>query len=264
MKKLLASDIDGTLYVNNQVHEKSIDYIKKFRNNGHALLLCTGRNLSGVKYLIDNFDIEPDGFILCNGAVILDKDLNVIKEETLEDDTLKRTFEEFKDNDKYNFYFSNSEYIYFIEGYNNNPRMNTEKMKKEYNIVILSEDEFYNNSYKANSMGVEVKSADIIETQTKIDEITKLMGEKLTLYRNQYFIDIVPKDCSKSTGIKDVLEVHGVLDDDVYVIGDSWNDLSMFEKFKNSYTFTYAEEDLKKHASNVIEAFYDCLEHIID
>ncbi|MBW4874972.1 MAG: HAD hydrolase family protein, partial [Paeniclostridium sp.] len=47
MKKLLASDVDGTLYVNQKIHNKSLDYIKKFREQGNIFLLCTGRNFGG-------------------------------------------------------------------------------------------------------------------------------------------------------------------------------------------------------------------------
>ena len=89
-------------------------------------------------------------------------------------------------------------------------------------------------------------------------------GIILQIYRNQSFIDIVPKDSSKSDGISKALSSYDVKEDNVFVIGDSWNDLSMFEKYKNSYTFSYAEEELKPHATNVVDAFYDCLENILD
>ena len=48
MKKLLASDIDGTLLLNNKIHDKSIDNIQRFKNEGHLFVLSTGRPLCGI------------------------------------------------------------------------------------------------------------------------------------------------------------------------------------------------------------------------
>lgn len=264
MKKLLASDVDGTLYVNDGIHEKSIEYIKKFRENGHAFLLCTGRNFGGVKHLVKDYNIEADGYILCNGAVVLDKNLEVIYSKDIEDEIIKKVFEDSKDKESFNFYFADSENLYIVDGYFNNPVLEIDGMEEQWNVTRITEDEFYSNKYSANIIGLEIRDKDIQKTQEKISDIENKLGDSLSIYRNKYFIDIVPKDISKAEGISRVLENYGVHEDDVFVIGDSWNDLSMFERFnKNSYTFSYAEEELKQHASNVIDEFHNCLEFII-
>ncbi len=263
MKKLLASDVDGTLFVNNEVHTKSIEYLKEFRKNGHVLLLCTGRNLGGVKHLINNFDVEADGFVLCNGSVLLDKELNLIHSEEIEDNIIKRVFKECKDNNLYNFYFADSEYMHIIEGYNDNPMISAADITKDMQVKIIKEEDFYSNTYTANTIGVEVKNKSIKDSKEKIEKLEAIIGDRTSLYRNQNFIDIAPKNCSKSEGIAKILHRYEVDEDNVYVIGDSWNDLSMFKNYKNSYTFTYAEEELKQHANNVVEAFYYCLEGIL-
>ncbi|MGL4913048.1 MAG: Cof-type HAD-IIB family hydrolase [Romboutsia sp.] len=264
MKKLLASDVDGTLCVDNKIHDKNVEYIKKFREDGHAFLLCTGRNFSGVRYLVEEYDIEADGYVLCNGSVVLDKNLNVIYSKEIEYKTIKEAFEGLKNKDEYNFYFADGEHLYIIDGYFNNPILKVDGMEKKWNVIRISEDEFYKNRYSANIIGIEVINKSIEKTEEKIKEIDSKLGEEVTVYRNQYFIDIVPKGISKAEGISKVLDTYGVKEDDVFVIGDSWNDLSMFKKYnKNSYTFSYAEDELKPHASNIVDAFHHCLERII-
>ena len=264
MKKLLASDVDGTLYVDDKIHDKSVEYIKKFRENGHAFLLCTGRNFGGIKYLVEEYDIEADGYVLCNGSVVLDKNLNVIYSEEIEYSTIKKVFEDSKNKNEYNFYFADEENLYIIDGYYNNPILKVDGMEKKWNVIRISEEEFYKNRYTANIIGIEVIDKSIEKTEKKIKAIDSKLGDEVTAYRNKYFIDIVPKDASKAEGISKVLDTYGVKDEDVFVIGDSWNDLSMFRKYnKNSYTFSYAEEELKPHASNVVDAFHNCLEVII-
>ena len=46
--------------------------------------------------------------------------------------------------------------------------------------------------------------------------------------RGEGFAEIVPKGCSKATGIERVLEYHGLDRADAYAVGDSLNDLPMF------------------------------------
>ncbi|MDU5411955.1 MAG: HAD hydrolase family protein, partial [Clostridium perfringens] len=46
-------------------------------------------------------------------------------------------------------------------------------------------------------------------------------------------------------------------------IGDSFNDISMFEITDNSYTFNRAEEGVKAHANNHVDYVHEIVDHII-
>ncbi|MBC8630414.1 HAD family phosphatase [[Eubacterium] tenue] len=263
MKKLLASDVDGTLYVNKEINKKSIEYIKRFREEGNIFLLCTGRNLGGIKHLFDEYDMEVDGFVLCNGSIVLYKDFNPLHNEYMDDDTIKLLFEEARDNSLYNFYFANEENLYIIDGYNTHPVISSSDISNKMNIIKLKEEDFYKNKYCANIVGIDIKDECINKAENKKIDIKNKFSDKVSVYRNLSFIDIVPRNTSKGSGISKVLERYGVKEDNVFVIGDSWNDLSMFEKYSNSYTFSYSEKDLKAHAKNIVDTFYDCLEDIM-
>lgn len=263
MRKLLASDVDGTLYVNQKIHEKSLEGIKKFRQDGNVFLLCTGRNFGGVKHLFEEYDIEVDGFILCNGAVVLNENFEAIHNENIDDKTIKSLFEEAKDKEEYNFYFADGENLYIIDGYNTHPVISSADMSNKMNVIRINENEFYKNSYCANIVGIDIKDECTNKAENKKLDIENKFKDSVSVYRNLSFIDIVPKNTSKGEGISKVLESYGVKEENVFVIGDSWNDLSMFEKYKNSYTFTYSEDDLKKYANNIVNTFYDGLNHMI-
>lgn len=263
MKKLLASDVDGTLYVNQKIDEKSLEGIKKFREEGNVFLLCTGRNFGGVKHLFEEYDIEVDGFVLCNGAIVLNKDFEAIHNENIDDKTIKSLFEEAKDKSEYNFYFADGENLYIIDGYNTHPIISSADLSSKMNIIRINETEFYENNYCANIVGIDIKDECVNKAENKKLDIENKFKDNVSVYRNLSFIDIVPKNTSKGEGISKVLESYGVKEENVFVIGDSWNDLSMFEKYNNSYTFTYSEDDLKKHANNIVNTFYDGLNHMM-
>ena len=48
-----------------------------------------------------------------------------------------------------------------------------------------------------------------------------------------------------------------------YVIGDSFNDVSMFNITKNSFTFNRAEEEVKGYASELVDYVYEVVNKMI-
>ena len=95
------------------------------------------------------------------------------------------------------------------------------------------------------------------------DLLIEKYGQGLEAFRNQYFVDIAPKNCSKGNGLRKLLEINNVGTDSLYAIGDSYNDVSMFELTKNSYTFHHVEENLKNIANNHVSSVKECIESII-
>lgn len=47
--KILISDFDGTLFINNEVTEEAIAKISDFRKKGNIFIISTARNFSTVK-----------------------------------------------------------------------------------------------------------------------------------------------------------------------------------------------------------------------
>ncbi|MBS2904718.1 HAD hydrolase family protein, partial [Klebsiella pneumoniae] len=92
------------------------------------------------------------------------------------------------------------------------------------------------------------------------NKILDKYGDYVEAYRNQCFIDVVPKGCSKGNGIMMILEDEKLNTDDVYTVGDSFNDVSMFNITKNSYTFNEAEDLVKPHANNLIDYVHEIVE----
>lgn len=137
-------------------------------------------------------------------------------------------------------------------------------MGKSSKVKFLNKNKLLEKDYSINIMSIYALNNDINNAENLKDYINDNYGEFVTAYRNKYFVDVVFKNCSKATGIEKVCNKFKLHDDNVYVIGDSWNDLSMFERYNNSYTFSYAEEELKPKANNIVDAFYNCIDDILD
>lgn len=96
------------------------------------------------------------------------------------------------------------------------------------------------------------------------DKIADKYSDKLEVVRNQYFIDIASKGCSKGNGISKVLELDGGHVDSLYTIGDSLNDISMFKITKNSFTFNNSEELVKAEANHYVDTVEECIDIILE
>ena len=99
---LVASDFDGTLYVNDiNIINKNVEYINKIRENNHRFAIITGRGLS-IRELLKKYNISYDFLICENGAIIYDNKDNILYSCYLEQDDIDSTIEIIK---KYNLKF---------------------------------------------------------------------------------------------------------------------------------------------------------------
>ena len=74
MKKIVFLDIDGTLVTPNYPYQICKKRIKKARENGHLIFLCTGRNRVGIESIMsDDFDgciCSAGGYLEIKGEMI--------------------------------------------------------------------------------------------------------------------------------------------------------------------------------------------------
>ena len=90
-----------------------------------------------------------------------------------------------------------------------------------------------------------------------VDELTPLFPDMTFSWCNQ-MIEITPKGCSKSNAISFYLDYEKISHDNVYVVGDSGNDISMFEDFpEHSYCMSHAQDSVKKKAKHIIKRFHE-------
>lgn len=275
MQKLLASDIDGTLLLNSKIHKKSISNIKRFKDEGHLFILSTGRPLGELKHLVNEYKLDVDAYVLCNGAFILDNDLNKIKNFTINPKIVHDICSYVLKNNTFRVSVSDGYSSYLLKQKNlvsTKFLLNKSVFKKIIKMILgksskvqfLDKSKLLEKDYAINIISIYAIDNNVDNAEKLKNYINSNYGEFITAYRNKCFVDVVFKNCSKASGIEEICDKFKLSDDSVYVIGDSWNDLSMFERYTNSYTFSYAEEELKPNAKNIVDAFYHCIDDILD
>ena len=253
MKIVLASDLDGTLVRNNIIPEYNIKSLKNLNNSGGMFIISTGRPFNGVSYLIDEYNLNVDYKILLNGALILDNLNNPIIHKTI-----------------------SFNYVEEIVSYakNFNPGISLETGFKSY---VIEKDHFnipYSGKVIVDSIydidDKEISLISLFFDDLEIDEIDKIcesintnFSSECSAYRNTNYVDVVPKNCSKGNALLQICNLENIKKENLYTIGDSFNDTSMFDITNNSFTFHECEEKLKSYASNIVESVSECIEKYI-
>ena len=92
------------------------------------------------------------------------------------------------------------------------------------------------------------------DTEERVNDLISNLNirfrDSLVAYANVLNVDIVAKGINKSTGIDFICK--GIKNiEDILVIGDSYNDIEMVEKY-NGFTVEHGNEDIKKIAREIL------------
>ena len=239
-KKILFFDVDSTLYSHksNSIPKSAIEAIRIAKENGHIIVLATGRSKK-LTDLLDIFKfIDFDYFVTINGTLVLDKNDNIIFSLPCEKEAINNVLK-IVDKHNLNLCFINKDdyYLYKDEdkrshlGYDPLHIPIPEKLeyKKEdiYQMNLFCEDEY-------------------------ISEFIDLTGQHLSYSKlDNYGYDVYAKDQTKATGIMHLIEYLGVDKKDTFAFGDGHNDKEMIEFCEVGIAMGNAIEKVKK-ASNYI------------
>ena len=209
MKKIVFLDVDGTLIPEggNAPLKSTRDSIKKLQSQDIGVALCTGRHPTEIKTL-GLLDIPYDGFVLLNGQLCLDKNMNKLYSNPI--------------------YGRDKEEILEIFD------------KMEVPVVIVEEKRLYLNFVNDRVVKAQADVASLPHETGKYHGADILMSTifddgifKFTSLRtgrwHKYAIDIYPTTGGKVNGIKHFIRHFEMDMADVVAFGDAENDIDMIK-----------------------------------
>lgn len=256
MKKVFITDIDGTLIHYDERDKENIAAFKRIKEKGHIAIACTGRSLEGVESVEKEHGIKFDYYIVLNGAMILDEEKNIICNKRIKSEDAYDIVKMIEA-DCLNISINTGEKYYFVSG----PGELALDKPLGFKLDSLELEEVKNQNISALVMNYCKGDGKHIEYLDSVCErVNNKYMDSVIAYRNTRFIDIVPCGCSKGEGVKSIEDTLNVKNKDIYTIGDSGNDISMLRGEYNSFTFSYAEEIIKKEAKFIINSFSECVD----
>jgi len=239
-KKILFFDVDSTLYSHktNSVPESAIKAIELAKQNGHIIVLATGRSklLTATLGIFEKIDF--DYFVTINGTLVIDKFDNIIFSLPCEKKSVKKVME-LVDKHQLNLCFINKDDYYLYKDEDKRSHLGYDPL----HIPIPNKKEYLNE---------DIYQINLFCEDEYVNEFIKNTNEFLSYSRlNDYGYDVYAKDQTKATGIKHLIEYLNIDKKDTIAFGDGHNDSEMIEYCEIGVAMGNAIEKVKK-VSNYI------------
>lgn len=221
MRKIMFFDIDGTLIPERHgaaVPQSTLDALEKARAAGHLLYVNTGRPLVNVDN--DMRSLNFDGYV-CGCGTYVECGGKEIYYHTVEKQLCHETVRLLRECDAVPM-FERIDGVFF--DFEMRSVAMIDRIRKGFaaqgkNVDRCTEDEDFSFD----------KFIICYDEYTNTDSLkSAIERDYFWIHRGEGFAEIVPKPCSKASGIGLVLEHCGISKSNAYAIGDSLNDLPMF------------------------------------
>lgn len=229
----LICDIDGTIYRNKEVSQTDFDSLQSYAQT-NQLVFATGRNYFMFQRFIERYPISFAYAVLCNGALIINQDNQIIYSQTF------RTLDFL---DLFNHLFGPRTLEKISLSFNSD--------KQNYYFPEVSLDDYFSLTTlpkKLNGACIEVCS--IEEANDLSQKIKKsALLTNLSFQQNKQFLDFSPLAITKGTAISYLYPEN---QSQLAVVGDDLNDCSMFEITPHSFALSDGNDLLQKKARTIV------------
>lgn len=254
---LLATDADGTLFGKDGIISKrNIDAVKRFTDEGGLFIVATGRTADAARFIIEQMNVNAP-CVLANGSQLYDfKSEEVVWERCLSEKELAAVESVFRSgkfpkcateihSGKKVYVFSptpESEEHETREGLDavicEDEKIGTIKNVFKGLITMRTEEEFpiIEDFVKSNA-----------ECELKIVHSTATFGEV-----KYHYFELLPLGITKAVPLEELGKRLGIKRENIFAIGDYYNDFEMLQFAGVSAVPEAAPDDLKKLADYVV------------
>ena len=269
MIKLIASDMDGTLLNNNHdIDKETVEAIRKAEDAGIIFAISTGREYESVKPILDKHNIKAQ-CILSNGAEYRDEEGNILDKVNINEESAKRVIDILEKNNLSARIFTNKgvfttstreealkEVMYRTMSFN--PDLSEDEAREiSENLGFFIGLQYIEDINKFFEEGIEIRKFVAFNKDIDlIDKIKKVISQIEGLAISSSFIDnieITDINAQKGIILEQVAVNMGIDREEVMILGDSFNDYSMFEIFEETVAMENAIPEVKAVAKYITD-----------
>ena len=269
MIKLIASDMDGTLLNNNHdIDKETVEAIRKAEEAGIIFAISTGREYESVKPILDKHNIKAQ-CILSNGAEYRDEEGNILDKVNINEESAKRVIDILEKNNLSARIFTNKgvfttstreealkEVVYRTMSLN--PDLTEDEAREiSENLGFFTGLQYIEDINKFFEEGIEIRKFVAFNKDIDlIDKMKKVISEIEGLAISSSFIDnieITDINAQKGIILEQVAVKMGIDREEVMILGDSFNDYSMFEIFEETVAMENAIPEVKAVAKYITD-----------
>lgn len=223
-RKLFFFDVDGTLIDDKTkiVPQSAMDAIRALKKAGHLLFLNSGRTLCFLEFQMEQFGISCAA-CGCGTQVIVDG--NTIFEKRIDH---RRGLEIKKSLKKYGIdaVLEAQQGCYFSDRPFHNPDIMEDLLDYVSAYAETEVNALDDSSYDFDKFCIQTDP--LFPGRSALKEFFDTIPDFDCIDRARGFYECVPRGCSKGSAIHFVRNYFGISPENIYVFGDSANDLTMF------------------------------------
>ncbi|GGF23239.1 haloacid dehalogenase [Halobacillus andaensis] len=257
MIKLFISDLDGTLLgMNHYIKPQDIEALKKLTETGVDLAVASGRMDHDIAQVLTKVGVTGHR-ISQNGAFVYDSNSEPIYSKSFDIDKAKEVMNFIK-NEPMVKTVSTKDKIYTSE-HNKWVDLISEQLFQDV-IIEPNLISHFGEHISPAKITLHGKEDDVILASSRVRD---QFGTELDSFiSHESCVDIMPQMINKGNGIKALLDTIGINPNEIACIGDSFNDLPMFEVTPHSYAMSNAHPDVQKKAEYVVDHVYEAIEDL--
>ena len=256
--KIIASDYDGTLRRHHGIEQKDRDAIKKWRGSGNLFGIVTGRDQPFIKNVLEEDKLDLDFLIIYNGADIYEfknNQANLLKRILGKTNRLHEMLPFILRKPGHWANFITPERDYYLT-YNDKP--------------VVKKEDYWENSWEKSetlkNVSEFIQIYALYQTDAEALEIAENLNnnfsEALSPLVNGSWLNVAPFGVNKASGVWEYAKLKSVSKENIFTIGDSYNDLDMIKEF-NGFTLENGADDLKKIARAVYKGVWELVDNFI-
>jgi Cof subfamily protein (haloacid dehalogenase superfamily) len=269
MIKLIASDMDGTLLnEESRISDKVMEALKLAKQKGVLFFLATGREYDLVEPLMKEYDLHC-GQILMNGSEVRDEQGNIKETINLNKSVISDIVSISEEYGLYNEVFTDrgmfttmEKEAYFeanayrFHGFR--PDLSLETCREfimgmdryKEHTCITNMEEFLNSDIEIRKFSCFHSDLNQVEkARIKIKENINGIAV-LSFFADN--IEITDEKAQKGLILKKLIKQLNIKSSEVAVMGDSFNDISLFQEFEHSFAVDNAISEIKQLAKYIV------------
>ncbi|MER3386515.1 HAD family hydrolase [Microcella pacifica] len=222
-KWLVALDIDGTvLHEDGTLSDAVRDEVQRVRDDGHEVMLATGRSVAMTLPILDRLGIAPEYVVCSNGAITLRRDQKAptgYRRHRVATFDASPSLERIRPHLTHaNYAVENEEGLYRFHGSFPDGALG----------AVSEEVPFERLAHEPATRVVVISPGHAME---EFLAAVELMGLHQVSYNVGWtaWLDIAPDGVNKSTALERVRDAHGIPRDRVLCVGDGRNDIEMLD-----------------------------------
>ncbi|WP_232696687.1 HAD family hydrolase [Brevibacillus daliensis] len=257
MIKMFISDLDGTLLTDHKtIRTEDSEGLLYLAEKGVDICFASGRIDNDIKWAIQEMNCRSHR-ISQNGGHIINYEGLVLHSRDFEPEMAHKLCEAAKEFDALGFVSAN-EQIFLNQKSSYRPEINpglSSPIIEELDLHLRFGDEL--RPTKLTYVG---------ELET-LKRLQQKLHEEFPEQFDSYIsfsdcLDLMPLHVSKGNAVNFLMKELGLTKDEVVCIGDSYNDIPMFNVVTNSFAMEHADDEVKQHATHIVKSVREACEWV--